>query len=41
MKVFGYELLKMDIIYILEDHKFKIISTLCDPKDGLEKLMML
>ena len=36
----GFELLKMEIIHILEDQGFKIINTVYDSNSGTEKFMM-
>ena len=37
----GYEMLKMDIIHMLGDLGFKIVSTVFDPQSGAEKHMMV
>ena len=37
----GYEMLKMDIIHMLGDLGFKIVSTVFDPQSGGEKHMMV
>ena len=37
----GYEMLKMDIIGVLGDMGFKIVSTVFDPQSGAEKHMMV
>ena len=36
----GDELLKMEIIHILEDQGFKIINTMCNSNGTFEKLML-
>ena len=36
----GYELLKMDIIHILEDEGFKIVSTMFDVETRIQRIMM-
>ena len=36
----GYEMLKMEIIHILEDQGFKIISTMFLPDSTMERIMM-